>query len=310
MVVVVVACLVCACVVMCGVSLVAVPPPPPQTTTPPPPPPTTPSTITTTTAPAYVIAPYVSISSRSAVDLISKADAVCVGFVTGYSPYGVITWHASYRPSPLTVRNAIAKTGGGIVSFGGPDASRRQRERFGELAGQYKDSASLAQAYIDVASSLGCSGIDFWLEDDALADTPTIRRRHAALVEVRRKRKTLKLVMTVPANASNTDIDDVAKRMLRDAVSQGVALDCVNVVVTANSSDAVVKLANNVQSFVQTTVGANVGIVIGNIGSNGFSLADAERLRPKVPAFVKIVSYWSLNEDVSKYQGRLLKKLS
>lgn len=265
---------------------------------------------------SHVFAPYILLDSTS-VDLIGKTPWCTLAFVTGYSN-GKITWDAGALDlSRIKTRiDAAKKAGGGaIVSFGGESAGHRGKQQFAELAGKYSDPAKLSQAYADIAKKLGVTWLDFDVEVDAVKDAKSIDMRHKALALLQKSNPGYIISFTVPVTMKG--LEAPTKSMLTKAKAAGVHIDVVNIMcmyftsTKTNMVDATSKAIAAAKPFI-TGLGAKLGVTP-QIGKNpdppftheNFTTSDAAKLveKAKADSDIRLLAFWSLNNDVSKFKS-------
>ena len=261
--------------------------------------------------------PYVLLNNSSIGLIGSKSKWTTLAFVVGYSN-NKIQWDAgAVDATKLKARIAGAKKNGGgvIVSFGGQSAGAKGTKYLSELAGKYTDPVKLADAYGAVATALQSTWLDFDVEEGALKDTSGIDRRNKALAILQKKRPELRISFTVPVGLSGLDAQ--TKNMLTKVKSAGVRIDLVNIMCMYFTpskmvmNTAVIKAVTASKTYIKS-LGAKIGVTP-QIGVNpdkpytheNFTTADATKLvtAMKANGDVMLLSYWSLNNDVSKHKG-------
>lgn len=262
-------------------------------------------------------APYVLLNGTSLKYVGTHTNWTTLAFVVGYVNRK-IQWDAGIvngTALKAKIEAAKKKGGGVIVSFGGQGAGAMGTKYLSELAGKYLDPQKLADAYDAIATALGSTWLDFDVEGRALKDTAAIDRRNKALYLLQQKRKDMKISFTVPTGVNGLSAE--TKALLTKAKGSGVRIDVVNIMTMyftstkTSMSAATIKAVNAAKPFIKE-LGAKVGITP-QIGKNpdkpytheNFTIADATKVVTfaKGDADVALVSFWSLNNDVSKHKG-------
>jgi chitinase len=266
-------------------------------------------------------APYLLLTKNATGLVGTKSKWTTLAFVVGYAN-STITWDSGgvdLKKLNAAISNVKAKGGGVIVSFGGASAGKKGSKYFAELAGKYTDPAKLADAYIAVAAKLQSTWLDFDVEIDAVKDPASVDRRHKAIAILQQKRPDIRVSFTVPVETTGFDADTYA--MLMKANAAGVRIDVVNLMVMyftstkTSMSAATAQAVKAARPFI-TSLGARIGITP-QIGKNpskkyaheDFTLADAAAVvsSSKPETDVAVVSFWSLNNDTTKYKGAYAK---
>ena len=261
--------------------------------------------------------PYVLLNNSSIGLIGSRSKWTTLAFVVGYSN-NKIQWDAgAVDAAKLKARIALSKKNGGgvIVSFGGQSAGTKGTKYLSELAGKYTDPTKLASAYEAVATALQSTWLDFDVEGGALKDTSGIDRRNKALAILQKKRSDIRISFTVPVGL--TGLETQTKAMLTKVKNAGVKIDLVNLMCMyfTNSktvmSTATIKTVTAAKPFIKS-LGAKVGVTP-QIGVNpdkpytheNFTTTDATKVvtAMKADGEVALLSYWSLNNDVTKHKG-------
>lgn len=246
------------------------------------------------------VAPYIAVDDASTLDLINATEWTTVAFIKRYTPTGSFTW-SNGDPSTTSIRSRAEKAssrGGGIIaSLGGPECGSKNKTYFAELAGWYKDPLQLSRAYADIADTLGAKWLDFWLENDALTDMPSNRRRAIALGQTQKKRPGLKINVTVPAE----DLGAFKRNVWPLFISNGVRVTSVNVATDATTANAVLREYQRLRALLPES--QDIGIV--------FAKVQTAPKSPNIPSGTAFLSYWNMNADYRRDLAylRALRKL-
>jgi len=281
-------------------------------------PPGTSTTATTATGTiARKFAPYVLLNGKATNLVGTHSKWTTLAFVVGYTN-GKIQWDAgAVNTATLKAKIDAAKQKGGgvIVSFGGQGAGASGTKYLSELAGKYTDPQKLADAYSAIATALGAIWLDFDVEERALKDTAAIDRRNKALYLLQQKRTDLRISFTVPTGTNGLDTD--TKALLTKVKNSGVRIDLVNIMTMYFTSSKTVMSTSVQQALTAAkpfikSLGAKIGITP-QIGKNpdkpytheNFTTADATKVvtLAKADPDVALLSFWSLNNDMTKYKG-------
>lgn len=265
--------------------------------------------------------PYLLLNNSSVGLVGTKSRWTTLAFVVGYAN-NKIQWDAgAVDMTNLKAKiDAAKKNGGGvIVSFGGQGAGAKGTKNVSELAGKYADPVKLADAYGAIATALQSTWLDFDVEGAALKDTAAIDRRNKALALLQKKRTDIRISFTVPVGLGG--LDAPTKAMLSKAKRAGVKINLVNIMAMYFTksktvmSTATTKATAASKAFIKS-LGAKVGVTP-QIGVNpdkpytheNFTTSDASKVVSalKSDADVALLSFWSLNNDVSKHSGAFTK---
>lgn len=200
--------------------------------------------------------------------------------------------------------NAIRSRGGEvIVSFGGAAGM--------EIAISETNAVALAAKYQSVIDRYKFTWIDFDIEGDALFDSSANARRNTALAALQAKNPGLIISYTLPVDPDG--ISTESQKLLADAVSKGVKVHSVNVMIMDFGSHfsrgkkmSDVSIASALKAYAQCS-GIVPDIQIGltpMIGQNDepgeiFTRQDAYALKKwaeKQP-WVCSLSFWASNRD-------------
>lgn len=178
--------------------------------------------------PAHYSAPYLQIQASDAGDMQADMNAsgdryYSLAFLTpksGCTP----EWEDNLDTmSAFTTQvSALQAAGGNVIpSFGGAAG--------GELAQTCTSASSLEAAYAKVVSTYNVTRLDFDIEGSVLDDTTSNSRRDQALALLQQADPGVQIDFTVPVDP--TGMESNATSMLKGAVSAGVKVNLVNIMI-------------------------------------------------------------------------------
>jgi hypothetical protein len=252
-------------------------------------------------APPIEFAPYADALSWPSPDLRKlTGDAHVRDFTMGFVAAGGGCSAAWGGLSPLADPSVLgglkSVPGKVIVSFGGPRGT--------ELAQDCGSVAALTGQYRAVLRATDPDGIDFFLNDAALADGAAVERRTRALASLPHAGPPISI--TLPLHRSG--LSSGALAALRSAAAGGVGVSVVNLVPADGSGQSVIasataahgqlqRLYNEDGAQVWRRIGITPIIGIADTGA-GFQPADAERLLAWARARgLGRLSMWSITRD-------------
>lgn len=184
-----------------------------------------PATSAPAAGPKLGFSPYADVLAWPRLDLLKTSDDTHVkdftmGFVAADGGCTAAWGGLSALSDPLALHRIKKVPGKLTVSFGGPHGS--------ELAQTCTGVDDLAAQYQDVIDATKPDGIDFFLDDDALADGAATQRRTQALARVQDDNKDVKVSITLPLHRSG--LSDSALGVLRSASAAGLDVSIVNLI--------------------------------------------------------------------------------
>jgi chitinase len=178
--------------------------------------------------PTSYSAPYLQISGSDVGDMTADKSAsgdeyYSLAFLTpksGCTPYWEDNGDAMNAFTSQV--SALQAAGGNVIpSFGG--------ESGGELAQTCTSASSLETAYANVVNTYHVTRLDFDIEGSVLDDTSSNTRRDQALAALQKADPSVQIDFTVPVDPTGMESD--ATGMLKGAVSAGVKVNLVNIMI-------------------------------------------------------------------------------
>jgi hypothetical protein len=233
-----------------------------------------------------------------------------------------VYWNGdAHRPASPAVFGAdiasIRANGGDVtLSFGGG----AEEDSGLEVADSCADINSIAAAYESVISTYRLTRIDFDIEGKSASDRMSVDRRNKALKLVEdwaaRQGRTLRVSYTL--SASSRGLTESAMGIVRNAVSNGVRVDLVNIMsfdycdgenhsMAAATVNSVTGMHDQLQELypdkspaeVRSMVGITVMIGIDDCGAGEiFTVSDVSRVANWAASNgVALLSFWALQRD-------------
>ncbi|MCW2948055.1 MAG: Secreted sugar hydrolase [Actinoallomurus sp.] len=253
--------------------------------------------------PRIGFAPYADVLAWPPLDLPKTAGTTHVkdytlGFVAAGGGCSAAWGGLSPLDDPFAERRIKAVPGKLIVSFGGPRGTELARS-----CGSVDDLAKQYQAVLDATDP---AGIDFFLNEGALADGASVERRTQALARLQGEHTDLGVSITLPLHRSGLSGD--ALDVLHSAADGGLRVSTVNLIPADGDEQSLISSATAAhgqlqhlyhQSDAQVWQRMGVTPVIGIAAAGtGFRPADAEQLVAWAQARgLGRLSMWSVTRD-------------
>ena len=223
---------------------------------------------------------------------------------------GIPAWKGKYNYDDGRYDEQISKlrNNGGdiIISFGGGSGK--------EMAGFITDVDELQKAYQKVIDRFNLTWIDLDIEGDISRDDVVTERRNKALVGIQKNNPNLTISYCLSADPRG--LASKSKKILADAVKQGVRVDVVNVMAMDYGSRIVsdpdgklgyyaIKTAKESKKNLEelglpdTKIGITAMIGVNGVPTEIFRMPDAKELLEwaNETEWVRLLSIWSLNRD-------------
>ncbi len=228
--------------------------------------------------------------------VIADASGGCTATWNGWTPMS----SKLYVSDVATLR---ARGGDAIASFGGASGT--------ELGLACGSASELQAAYQSVINSLNLTWIDLDIEGAAIswqANSASIDRRNKALKALQAANPSLRVSYTLPVPPTGLDGDGVS--LLKNALSNGVRVDVVNVMAmdygacNVDMGQAAINAAAGTRSQLASIgMSAQVGVTpmigVNDTACENFTLGNAQELVSYAQAhdYVALLAYWAIGAD-------------
>ena len=264
-----------------------------------------------------LFAPYVQTSADNVLDLDMvyknlKQKYFILGFINIYKnqPEWSYYYYSKYDKYFESIRS---KGGDIIVSFGGADGN--------EIAVATEDEDIVYENYKSIIERYKLKWIDLDIEGDVLKVKNANKLRNNALKKIKEEYPELIISYTLPVTPHGLNKESL--ELLCDARDKGVKIDLVNIMCMDYGSYyapdpdynmgyyaklCTIKTKENLDSIGLNNTNIGITVMIGknDVKDEVFTTYDATyllRWARKID-YVKLMSYWSLNRDNGKGEGK------